>query len=238
YHAAQSLGALATGVDLSPAMVAAARGRPGGRAPEFLIGDARALLTRPAGFDAVAANFTVLETGDAPRCLREAHGALKPGGRLAWTCWPGPSGGRVFELVETAVLSVAGAQQRSPMRRGLAAEAAEALTRAAGFTDVASLTLELAAPADPAALLDAAAALDPAAAPRFDDPAAARRAMVEALQNALHNDLERDAVAELRCQAVMVMARRAGGDAGDAGAAAPGAGPLARMLRWLRGGRS
>jgi phosphatidylethanolamine/phosphatidyl-N-methylethanolamine N-methyltransferase len=76
-------GVSATGVDLSPQMLAKAQRRlplPG-REVTLLQGDARQLLVEPASYDAVIFNLILSVIPDPADCLRENLNALKPGGR-------------------------------------------------------------------------------------------------------------------------------------------------------------
>jgi len=76
-------GVEATGVDLSPDMLARARQKlplPG-REVTLLQGDAQQLLVETASFDAVIFNLILSVVPDGSACLRENLRALKPGGR-------------------------------------------------------------------------------------------------------------------------------------------------------------
>lgn len=77
-------GVEATGIDLSPDMLAKARLKlPACRAAVKLIqGDAQALLVPENSFDAAVLNLILSVTPDGRACLRSALRALKPGGRL------------------------------------------------------------------------------------------------------------------------------------------------------------
>lgn len=76
-------GVEATGIDLSPGMLAKAR-RKLDRCPaavRLIEGDAQALLVEPDSFDAAILNLILSVIPDGNACLRSALGALKPGGR-------------------------------------------------------------------------------------------------------------------------------------------------------------
>lgn len=78
-------GALAVGVDVSPAMVEQARRRcPGLR---FVEGDAQRLPFADASFDAVAMNFGIAQLSWPEAAFAESLRVLKPGCRLAFTAW-------------------------------------------------------------------------------------------------------------------------------------------------------
>ncbi len=76
-------GVQATGVDISPAMLARAlRKLPLlGREVRLLEGDAQRLLVDEAGYDVVIFNLILSVIPDGAACLRENLRALKPGGR-------------------------------------------------------------------------------------------------------------------------------------------------------------
>jgi ubiquinone/menaquinone biosynthesis C-methylase UbiE len=74
----------ATGIDLSPEMLAKARLKLD-RCPaavKLIEGDAQALLVESASFDAVILNLILSVIPDGNACLRSALRALKPGGRV------------------------------------------------------------------------------------------------------------------------------------------------------------
>jgi ubiquinone/menaquinone biosynthesis C-methylase UbiE len=76
-------GVTATGIDLSPDMLAKARQKlplPD-REVTLLQGDAQQLLVEESGYDAVAFNLILSVIPDGAACLRENLRALKPGGR-------------------------------------------------------------------------------------------------------------------------------------------------------------
>ena len=73
--------------DLSPGMVAEARGAcaGAGRAAGGAAADAQALPFAAAAFDAVIANHMLYHVPDRPRALAELRRVLRPGGRLVAT---------------------------------------------------------------------------------------------------------------------------------------------------------
>src|SRR6476661_484291 len=73
------------GVDISPSMLALARGRPpppGAPSPEYAQADALAMPFADASFDAVASTQVYEYVDDMPAALAEARRVLRPGGRL------------------------------------------------------------------------------------------------------------------------------------------------------------
>jgi SAM-dependent methyltransferase len=78
-------GAMVTGLDLSEAMVAAARNRYPG--VDVRVGNANHLPFDSASFDAVCLAFCVLVLPDPRRALVEARRVLRPGGRIGLTIW-------------------------------------------------------------------------------------------------------------------------------------------------------
>ena len=78
-------GGRVAGLDVTPAMVARARGhlaRLDLANVTFQVGDAEALPFPDASFDAVISNGVFNLTLDKEKALKEAHRVLKPGGRL------------------------------------------------------------------------------------------------------------------------------------------------------------
>lgn len=76
-------GVIATGIDLSPDMLAKARLKLNRclAAVKLIEGDAQTLLVEPACFDAVILNLILSVIPDGNACLQTALRALKPGGR-------------------------------------------------------------------------------------------------------------------------------------------------------------
>lgn len=98
---AASRGAIATGLDFSPAMVARARAaHPRAR---FIEASAQALPFPAASFDAVVISYGMLHFPDADQALREVFRVLRPGGRLGFTVWSGPERALGFGLVNNAI---------------------------------------------------------------------------------------------------------------------------------------
>ena len=99
--AAAARGAVATGLDFSPAMLAEAR-----RAHPHLHfdkGDAEALPYPERSFDAVVANFGIHHVPRPDRALAEAMRVLRPGGRLALTSWAVPVENIAWRLLFDAI---------------------------------------------------------------------------------------------------------------------------------------
>ncbi len=80
------------GTDFVPEMLAIARekaARAGLRHLEFIVSDGEALTLPSDSFDAVSMRFGLMFMADPVECLRRAHDALKPDGRIAVACWAG-----------------------------------------------------------------------------------------------------------------------------------------------------
>jgi phosphatidylethanolamine/phosphatidyl-N-methylethanolamine N-methyltransferase len=77
-------GVHATGIDLSPEMLARARLKLGqcSASVKLVQGDAQALLVKEASFDAVILNLILSVVPNGNACLRSALRALKPCGRI------------------------------------------------------------------------------------------------------------------------------------------------------------
>ena len=121
------------GVDMTPSMLEKARAnaaRAGSTNVEFRLGEIEHLPVADATVDCVISNCVVNLSPDKPQVFREAHRALKPGGRML-----------VSDLVLTRPLSPA-LQQSVTLYVGCVAGAAMkddylAMIRQAGFADVA-----------------------------------------------------------------------------------------------------
>jgi ubiquinone/menaquinone biosynthesis C-methylase UbiE len=98
--------------------------------PELPFGD--------AAFDAVVGNFVINHVGDPHRALGELRRVLRPGGRLALTCWEMPGSGAlaiVRDAVERAGVPWPEDIPVSPFMEYGSQEAFQRLVREAGFAD-------------------------------------------------------------------------------------------------------
>lgn len=97
--AAAARGARATGVDLSPGLVAqaAARAAAAGRAGDctFVVGDAVAPPVERGAFDVAVSVFGVIFAPDPDAAIEGMRDALRPGGTLAISTWT--AGGPVHD---------------------------------------------------------------------------------------------------------------------------------------------
>src|SRR3954447_23853811 len=99
--AALARGALVTGLDFSPPMLAEAKARfP---AIAFDQGDAEALPYADASFDAVVSNFGIHHVPRPKRAAAEAWRVLRPGGRFAFTTWAAPEENIAWRLLFDAI---------------------------------------------------------------------------------------------------------------------------------------
>lgn len=131
---ALSRGAVARGLDFSPAMLAIAHAS-GIAADE---GDAEALPYVDSTFDAVVSNFGIHHVPRPALALREAYRVLRDGGRVAFSFWADHCDNIAWKLLFDAIarhgdLSASDAPAPGGGFRG-AEQCAEAL-RAAGFAD-------------------------------------------------------------------------------------------------------
>jgi SAM-dependent methyltransferase len=131
---AAARGAVARGLDFSPAMLAVARSREA--SVPFDQGDAEALPYADAAFDAVVANFGIHHVPRPLFALREAYRVLRRGGHVAFSFWAEPTENIGWKLVFDAVARHGDrAAARTPPPGGgfgTPAQCAEALG-AAGF---------------------------------------------------------------------------------------------------------
>lgn len=76
------------GVDVSPAMVAAAKERTSGLSwIEIILADAQNFAFKPNSFDALYSRFGVMFFSDPVRAFKNLHGSLKEAGKIAFVCW-------------------------------------------------------------------------------------------------------------------------------------------------------
>jgi SAM-dependent methyltransferase len=135
--AAAKRGAIVTGLDFSPAMIAAARTRHPGIT--FRDGDAEALPFDDASFDAVVMNFGLLHLARPERAIAEAHRVLRPGGRYAFTVWAPPDRavgfGMVLKAIETFGRTDVSLPEGPPFFRFSAIDESQQTLGRAGFVD-------------------------------------------------------------------------------------------------------
>jgi SAM-dependent methyltransferase len=135
---AASLGAVVTGVDVAPSMVAAASAL----VPEasFVVGSAEALPFDAGAFDAVVANFVLLHVGRQEVALAEMARVLRPGGGLGVTMWDEGAANALHAVLLAAVAEV-GVTPPADLPPGPPAfypdEAFSGLVATAGFASVA-----------------------------------------------------------------------------------------------------
>ena len=133
---ASTRGAIATGVDFSPAMLAVARSRH--TAITFDHGDAEALPYADGEFDVVVANFGIHHVPRPALALVEAHRVLRIGGRVAFSFWADQSENVAWKLLFDAIARHGDpAAPQAPRPGGgfsTAEQCADAL-RQAGFAD-------------------------------------------------------------------------------------------------------
>ena len=143
--AAHALGARAEGIDVSAAMVDAARGAFPNVA--FDVADAESIPREDDSYDAVICSFGLMHVGDPEALFSEMARVLKPGGRVSLSHWIGPPDSPLFRIVFGTMQQMAdmSAVPPSPPPFALSSKAAmrESLEQA-GFEDVSAHTLPLA----------------------------------------------------------------------------------------------
>jgi SAM-dependent methyltransferase len=98
---AAARGAMAGGLDFSPAMLeAAGSAHPG---LSFTEGDAEALPFPDAAFDAVVSSFGIHHVPRPEKALAEAFRVLRPGGRIAVSAWAAPADNIAWRLLFDAI---------------------------------------------------------------------------------------------------------------------------------------
>jgi SAM-dependent methyltransferase len=76
------------GVDISPAMIEAARRRTGDLEIDWLVADAESYPFEPGSVDVVLSRFGVMFFSDSVRAFSNLAAACREGGRLAMAVWP------------------------------------------------------------------------------------------------------------------------------------------------------
>ena len=140
--AAARRGALVTGVDLSPEMVAAASGnaREASLSAAFCVGDAQELAGfAPASFDVLTAAAVVPYLPDPPAALQRWRAVLRSGGRAAFHGFHSAS---IFGDLAVHAAAAVGVPLDFERWTG-SAEACAALLRDAGYKDVAVTSLPI-----------------------------------------------------------------------------------------------
>jgi SAM-dependent methyltransferase len=148
--AAAARGAAVTAVDAEPSMVeAAARNVPGLDVRLAVLPD----LPLPDGeFDVVTGNFVIHATGDPAAVLTELRRVLRPGGRLALTCWndpPPPVLGIAREAIDAAGVTWPPDIPVAPFHPYSSPGAFADLLGAAGFADATARLLNWVHRTDP-----------------------------------------------------------------------------------------
>jgi SAM-dependent methyltransferase len=138
------------GTDFVEAMLGFARQKAaaaGLRNVEFRCVDGEALDEPPGSFDAVTIRWGIMFMPDALACLRSAHRALKPGGRIAVACWAGPERNPWVSLPVGVLMRLAGISKPPPGAPGIFAYAdpkrLEGALAEAGFENVSVEPIDL-----------------------------------------------------------------------------------------------
>jgi SAM-dependent methyltransferase len=136
--AAAARGAIATGVDFSPAMLGIARAAH--PQLDFVDGDAEALPFGDGLFDAAVSNFGIHHAPHPAVALGEMRRVLAPGGRVAFTTWPRPDLNIPWQLLFDAIRrhgDLSAAKAPPPSGSINSEDACRAALAAAGFGDIA-----------------------------------------------------------------------------------------------------
>lgn len=141
--AAAARGAIVTGLDFSPSMIAQARRK----APtiEFREGDAEALPFDAGSFDVVVMNFGLLHLARPQRAIAAAYRVLRPGGRYAVTVWAAQAAGfgMALKAIEEFGRPNVGLPEGPAFFQFADPLEAQRAFHAAGFHDVSVTTIPL-----------------------------------------------------------------------------------------------
>jgi SAM-dependent methyltransferase len=143
--AAYALGARAEGIDVSAAMVDAARDAFPNVA--FDVGDAESIPREDDSYDAVICSFGLMHVGSPGALFSEMARVLKSGGRVSLSHWIGPPDSPLFRIVFGTMQQMADMSAVPPSPPPFALSSEDAMQEAlgqAGFADVSVHTLPLA----------------------------------------------------------------------------------------------
>lgn len=142
--AASALGTQVEGVDVSPAMVAAAQAAfP---SLTFNVGDAEAIPSKDDTYDAAVCAFGVMHVGNPEAMIGEMARVLKPDGRIALSHWVGPPESPFFKIVFGTMQNLADMSVVPPSPQPFALSSEEAMREIlerGGFQDVSFVRLPL-----------------------------------------------------------------------------------------------
>lgn len=150
-RAAAARASLATGVDISPTMIAAAppAERTAFAVADVQVDDLRALAGAP--FTRVVSRFGVMFFDDPVAAFANLRTVVAPGGRLAFVCWRAAAENPMFSLGTSVLLArltdpPAAPQPRTPGPTAFAeADYVTGVLTAAGWSDAAAEPVELTA---------------------------------------------------------------------------------------------
>jgi SAM-dependent methyltransferase len=135
---AAARGARVTGADLSPAMLAIARSKPGD--VEYVECPADALAVPAGSYDVVTCQQGLQFFPDRPAALREMRRAARPGARLGIAVWNDVAESPFFAALADAIEAVLGLEAAATYRNGpwglRSPDELSALVSGAGFGSV------------------------------------------------------------------------------------------------------
>ena len=201
------------GVDLEPALLDQARAAAPGVPVDWRVGDATALPVADASFDVVVSAFGVMYAFDQPAAARELARVVKPGGRVALANWaPGsflPAMGAALAPFLPPPPPGGAPPPRwgdEPSARALLSDAGLEVTVA----ECTSITLDFDARPAAVAFLVATAGHVVAQRPRLETEGRWPQ-LLGALAGAIaQHDTGRDGAVALRCDYLLLTARKPG----------------------------
>jgi SAM-dependent methyltransferase len=194
-------GGRCVGVDVSEAMVEAARGRAAraGVAASFVVADAQEHPFEPHAFDVVMSRFGVMFFDDPPRAFANLRRASRHGGGLRCVVWRSPDENPFWTVAERAAAPILpdlpAREADVPGQFGLSDPArVRGILSAAGWKDIAVDPLDIPCALPESALVEYFTSLGPVALalPSADEGTTAR--VVEAVRPAFDPFVDGDTV--------------------------------------------
>lgn len=193
-----------TGVDPADAQLAYGRSRPAGRAAKFQKGDAMALPSPDASFDAAVMALVIFFVPDPSKGVSEMVRVVKPGGLVAAYAWDMMNGGFPFNTIQVQMREMGIPPTYPPSAEVSRIEALRGLWVAAGLQSVETSEYTVQRTYDDFEDLWATSTLTASVAPKFKTMA---QADVEVLKARMRACSPADASGRITCSARVTAVR-------------------------------